>query len=283
MLFVWSRFLHLDLLVMFALWFKIGIAPIHFWVLDFIVFSGWYLLFWFTTFQKLGLYILLYGTGVYGLLNALILFSMVVRLLYMWQTYRIKVIMVISSIIHSSWLLLSLQVSSFLFSYYFVVYLLITAVLFRMFYYMDLSGLVLWSLVAISGIPPLSVFMVKVLVLQSQLLTTSIVLVAVSLFRLFIYFLIMYNRYLVQFYHLLKLWGLGLLFYFVDSIFPLFILYYWEWQVYCLIKVVLGGELVAIIFSWFTDFCCQYFVRSSLHYLVGTEDSWLLSASYWAC
>nr|AFO12829.1 NADH dehydrogenase subunit 2 [Pachydactylus boehmei] len=199
-----------DTIIISAILLKLGIAPAHLWYPDIIQGSSLLTGLTISTWQKLAPTALLYLTINHTSANAPLLAGLCSVLVGGWaglnQTQTRK-IMAFSSIAHMGWLLIALVMDLQLASITLIVYLLLTSTMFLSLtitttktmqdlgtswsYSPALSTMTIITLMSLGGLPPLTGFLPKLLILKelslAELTLPSTVLALMSLPSLYFY------------------------------------------------------------------------------------------------
>nr|WNV65522.1 NADH dehydrogenase subunit 2 [Cyanopterus ninghais] len=201
----------------FMMMLKLGMFPFHHWFIDLMINLNWLMCFFLSTWQKLiPLMILMY----FYIKNLIILLSIMGSLFSLMMVFNqiyLKKLMGYSSIIHLSWLMLSILLGMKMWMIYFFIYSL-TLYFFmiilnmlnfnlinEMYMYMniyEMKILMFLLILSIGGIPPMFGFLIKMLFLNKMIELMEffmlMILIFCSLVFLFYYIRLMFNMMMIE-------------------------------------------------------------------------------------
>nr|CCI69368.1 NADH dehydrogenase subunit 2 [Metacrangonyx sp. 4 MDMBR-2012] len=200
---------------------KLGLAPFHQWVVNLVDSLTWELVGVLFTLQKVGPFVLLsymcmLKPSVINLIYLFSLMSAIVGALGGLFTSSLRKILVFSSISHGAWMLLALMNSIYLWVVYFVFYsLILLSVLYILgvFNLSSLNHLFLKvnffgslslgvSLLSMGGMPPLSGFLPKFVLMMDLMRTFNYFLLGFLLFSVFISLFFYSRMFIMNFIYL---------------------------------------------------------------------------------
>nr|YP_007026817.1 NADH dehydrogenase subunit 2 [Metacrangonyx dominicanus]CCI69355.1 NADH dehydrogenase subunit 2 [Metacrangonyx dominicanus] len=199
-----------DWLFISGLSIKLGFAPFHQWMVNIVEGLDWGLVLILLTLQKVGPFILFYymytmkDSTNYALHIISIMCALVGAMGGLF-TSSLRKIMVFSSVSHSAWMILGLVSSIYLWLMYFIFYSLILFSVLFMFKYLNMSNLnhmfmklsfvislsVGVSLLSMGGMPPLSGFIPKFILLSEFIL----------MFNYFMFFVLLTSVFVSLFFY----------------------------------------------------------------------------------
>nr|NP_542231.1 NADH dehydrogenase subunit 2 [Tachyglossus aculeatus]CAC88011.1 NADH dehydrogenase subunit 2 [Tachyglossus aculeatus] len=211
-----------SMIMTFALAMKLGLAPFHYWVPEVLqgspLLSGMILLTW----QKLAPISIIYQISPTLNMNTLLILAISSILLGGWnglnQT-QLRKIMAYSSIAHMGWMIVIIIYFPLLTILNLVLYIMSTVALFMVFYHINITKTkplsLMWNksptlmlttilvLLSLGGLPPLTGFAPKWLVVQELIMHNNIMmattLAIMALLNLFFYMRIIYSSTLTTF------------------------------------------------------------------------------------
>jgi NADH-ubiquinone oxidoreductase chain 2 len=210
----YSRF---GLIVLIALFIKIGVAPFHGWLVSVGDNLDWLCLYLILTLQKINpLMLLVSSFWIWDFLFLGILLSGSLGALLGLSQTSLRKLVIFSSINHLGWLLLALSVSVNILSIYFIIYCFLLFPVLLVFMRMGVSYLgqiqglpigsiriilLIGSLLSLGGLPPFLGFFPKWIVMSGALILGNyfvvLFLVLISLFTLFYYLRISYAGFIL--------------------------------------------------------------------------------------
>nr|AZH07857.1 NADH dehydrogenase subunit 2 [Lepinotus reticulatus] len=207
-LFILSSMNHFlfNMMIMFTLLLKMGAAPLHNWLINIIEGTSLFVCFLILTWQKIApLCLSFYCSMNINFISMFIILSASIGAIGGLNQTSIRKILAFSSINHVSWLLSSLFISKLIFLIYFIIYLMINLnliLIMKKFSIFHLNQMFNFSkktlnswfflpLMSLGGLPPLSGFMSKWLIIESLIINKfniiSMILIMSSLITLFYY------------------------------------------------------------------------------------------------
>uniref|UniRef100_UPI0030014E02 NADH dehydrogenase subunit 2 n=1 Tax=Ammophila clavus TaxID=2594619 RepID=UPI0030014E02 len=170
-----------ELMMLSSLSLKLAMFPFHSWYPYINKGLSWPMIFFMTTFQKLGPMILFSYTHSMILLNITLNLTAVISTINMMYSNSMKAMMSYSSLIHTSWMIMIMILSNSSFFIYFIIYSLLTFTIFLMFHKLNLmfinqkfmiSNLMNFSifllLLSYSSLPPFTGFILKWIVVKES-------------------------------------------------------------------------------------------------------------------
>nr|YP_009773389.1 NADH dehydrogenase subunit 2 [Leptochiton nexus]QIZ12590.1 NADH dehydrogenase subunit 2 [Leptochiton nexus] len=173
--------------MMFGLLLKMGVAPFHFWLPSVMAGLSWMANMILVTWQKVVPLFLLYSFFSFSMVELIFfcLFSSVIGGVGGMNQTSIRALLAYSSIVHLSWLLASSQINLVVCGVYFVVYFVISIMIFFLLWSKEvglgqqIGGVFMWDLsqrqifclvmLSLGGVPPFLGFIGKWVVLVSLL------------------------------------------------------------------------------------------------------------------
>nr|YP_009186342.1 NADH dehydrogenase subunit 2 [Trichuris muris]BAT21240.1 NADH dehydrogenase subunit 2 [Trichuris muris] len=195
--------------LIFIIAFKLGIPPLHWWMMWTMKHMSWNTMWWFTTFHKLIPMII-----SMMIMNSLLMFwwccfSVVWSSLSFWNSSSMFIIMFYSSCVHTSWLwMTSIDLFSFLF--YFLIYTMTMYMIF-----LKMNYLMFWwnsidfttSIIILLGIPTSAMFFAKMITLSTyfgQMVLLCWIILLVNIMTIFPYTRMIWNSIMSNMYIPLK-------------------------------------------------------------------------------
>ena len=202
-------FKKLELLIILALFFKLGTAPLHFWLPIIVENITNYQLIFLLTWQKIAPLYLIFSLPNQDISILFIISSLIIGAFRSLNELRIFTLITFSSINHTGWILISMLRNELISILYIIVYtFLILSILLPI---NDKNRQTIWSLknsnkyiifinlLSLAGLPPFTGFLIKwILLSEIYLLTNSIVnltLILTSIILLYFYLRITINRF----------------------------------------------------------------------------------------
>nr|QXJ80350.1 NADH dehydrogenase subunit 2 [Trichuris sp. KE396] len=191
--------------LIFMIAFKLGIPPLHWWMLWTMKHMKWNTMWWFTTFHKLIPMII-----SMMIMNTLLMFwwcclSVIWSSLSFWNSSSMFIIMFYSSCVHTSWLWMTI-IDLFSFLIYFVIYAITMFMVFS-----KMNYLMFWwksidfttSIIILLGIPTSSMFFAKMITLStyfSQTILLCWIILLINITSIFPYTRMIWNSILNNMY-----------------------------------------------------------------------------------
>ena len=125
-IFLFKNILNPTLIFPIALFLKLGLAPLHLWLIPVSILSSWKILLLLSTAQKILPLMLLdrYGPEITPFFLTFIFISIVLGRSYNISSYSLKAVIVFSSIANRGWILLALIVKTSVWKFFLIVYFL---------------------------------------------------------------------------------------------------------------------------------------------------------------
>nr|QXJ80363.1 NADH dehydrogenase subunit 2 [Trichuris mastomysi] len=191
--------------LIFMIAFKLGIPPLHWWMLWTMKHMKWNTMWWFTTFHKLIPMII-----SMMIMNSLLMFwwcclSVIWSSLSFWNSSSMLIIMFYSSCIHTSWLWMTI-IDLFSFLTYFAIYAITMFMVFS-----KMNYLMFWwksidfttSIIILLGVPTSSMFFAKMITLStyfSQTILLCWIILLINIMSIFPYTRMIWNSIMNNMY-----------------------------------------------------------------------------------
>lgn len=201
--------------VLLSIIIKIGMAPLHFWVIIIIDKLSWILIYLLLTWQKLGPLILLfkYNNINNNTIFIFIIFSIFIGSLMGLNYSSLKKILAYSSINQLRWISISLIIFNKIFKIYFIIYIYLILINIIYFIYNNLNFIfqlinfkniklniiIFLNLISLGGLPPFLGFFPKLIIIK--LINNSIIIILIiffTLISLFYYLRIILSRIILN-------------------------------------------------------------------------------------
>lgn len=195
--------------LIFIIAFKLGIPPLHWWIIWTIKHIRWNTIWWFTTFHKLIPIII-----SIIIINRLLIFwwccfSVVWSSLRFWNSSSMFIIIFYSSCVHTRWLWIT-RIDLFRFLFYFLIYTITIYIIF-----LKINYLIFWwnridfttSIIILLGIPTRAIFFAKIITLSTyfgQIVLLCWIILLVNIITIFPYTRIIWNSIISNIYIPLK-------------------------------------------------------------------------------
>uniref|UniRef100_A0AAU6PCL1 NADH-ubiquinone oxidoreductase chain 2 n=1 Tax=Amblyseius obtuserellus TaxID=3061186 RepID=A0AAU6PCL1_9ACAR len=193
-------------IIFLSMWMKMGFFPFNTWYFQVSENLNWFMWFMLNTLQKvLPLWILTFFLTKTKLLNLMILLNVMYSLFEIWNQTSIRWMINASSLNHFSWMALSMNSQFNIWEMYFIFYLLSSAILYLILYFMnwnsmlninsnlDYYSLMYFSLIMFNfmGLPPFLGFLPKLMVMMmasSWFLMTLLILFTIFTSIIYIFY-----------------------------------------------------------------------------------------------
>jgi len=207
-------------IIIFSLILKLGLPPIHLWFIQFSSVLNSSLFMFLVTLHKLFPLFLLGKNLFYG---GIILISiiLILRRLLLFQSNMFFLLLICSSIMHRAWIIFGFLLSKAFALTYWVLYRLLMIVILQSLMFWKLSNLVLgqnalsiFTWLIISGIPPFSLFFLKINLFLAVIAFIrrywGYVLILCSVLALRVYFIAFHVR-ILQYSYIQNYWFIPIL------------------------------------------------------------------------
>nr|AXS65681.1 NADH dehydrogenase subunit 2 [Staphylinoidea sp. 11 KM-2017] len=202
-----------------ALLLKLGMAPFHFWFPEVIEGLSWINSLIMLTWQKIApMVIISYNIKLNFFFLITIIMSLIISGILGINQNSLRKILVYSSINHMSWMITSMILSKTIWSYYFIIYSVITVNIILMFnemkiFYLhqlfsSLNNLILMkiffslNLLSLGGLPPFLGFMPKWLIIENMIshnfTLLSLALIIFTLITLYFYMRMLFSIFMIN-------------------------------------------------------------------------------------
>nr|QXJ80311.1 NADH dehydrogenase subunit 2 [Trichuris sp. ETH392] len=191
--------------LIFMIAFKLGIPPLHWWMLWTMKHMKWNTMWWFTTFHKLIPMII-----SMMIMNSLLMFwwcclSVIWSSLSFWNSSSMFIVMFYSSCVHTSWLWMTI-IDLFSFLIYFAIYGITMFMVFS-----KMNYLMFWwksidfttSIIILLGVPTSSMFFAKMITLStyfSQTILLCWIILMINIMSIFPYTRMIWNSIMNNMY-----------------------------------------------------------------------------------
>nr|YP_026007.1 NADH dehydrogenase subunit 2 [Argulus americanus]AAS00848.1 NADH dehydrogenase subunit 2 [Argulus americanus] len=233
---IFSLFIVNSIFIMIVMMLKMGSAPFHSWVLFMVKSLTWPKMILLLIWQKINpLFLLnLFNSNLFSF----IVLNAVIGAFTGLSQFSFRKMMVLSSLVHLSWIFLAMQYSHMNWILYFMGYSINLLILMFLFYYFNLnyvkdifkiknnnfqSAMVCFYIFNMAGLPPFTGFFLKWMVLSFSIeknIFLSFIVLMMSLLSLVFYIRIIYNSMLLSKVSITLMFNYKLTFY----VFPIFII-----------------------------------------------------------
>jgi len=209
----------LEILIILAIFFKLGTAPLHFWLPIIVENITNYQLIFLLTWQKIAPLYLIFSLPDQNITNIFIISRLIIGAVSSLNELRIFTLITFSSINHTGWLLLSMLRNELISVLYIILYrLMVIRILLPI---NNKNSQSVWSLnnsnkyiifinlLSLAGLPPFTGFIIKwILLSEIYLFTNNIInllLILTSIILLYFYLRITINRFFKNTLYILNL------------------------------------------------------------------------------
>nr|AXS65951.1 NADH dehydrogenase subunit 2 [Curculionoidea sp. 20 KM-2017] len=209
-----SSLFYSSILTDLALMLKLGVAPMHFWLVEIMSKMHWNLIIILSTWQKIApMLLIFYSSNNLMFISMMIMMSSLLSSIQGLNQICLRKILAYSSINHMSWMMSALLISPSIWWCYFLFYSLTNIILitllkkYKMFYMTQLSKflssnktfkfLFMMNLFSLGGLPPFMGFFPKWLIInmmvQIKFILVAVITIVFSLISLFFYIRICFS------------------------------------------------------------------------------------------